>query len=750
MIDLLQPKKQFIPRPAESAEVIEARWKKKKESIENLSNNIRKLKVNVSKDIQSDDEKDALTALVVAVLLQTAERIGNDESAREGRVGVTGFTKEHISISGNTVSLDYHGKTNVHHEKSFTDERVSNALKRAIKNSSSKYIFETSDGFRIKSDRVARYLKPYAMKSKDVRGFLANKYTVEKLNKIEPEETDKKRKKQLNAILKKVAEKVGHKAPTLKKHYLIPELYDEFVQRGKIIDLNDLGYTMESGGAVIKKSGEIDFQKRLKIANEFGKIIGKHVDQHGNILVGKLSMDTYDLMKDLHGEVVEYADNDEEVAEFTIETFELDADSIKDKNKFGSKVNQCLNGIFDGKDIELGKGGEVASIKIPSVKNISDSDKKYILHLLEYVYYNNPEEDDEFSPIDAPDWIIKGSYEYLKNKGINKIYRGIADKNYHGEKGYSWTYNKKIAENFGDKIVEKPLPKKIISPEYVFDWVNKNKHIKLGDVSADFYDYITGFTAGEEEVIVVEKGGEVLEENEIKINASFGRVDCDYQIFEIVSSRKSDVARIVVRPQVHYDNKEFKGKIFSLDEFKKYYSGDKEFTYYYDWNGFNMPDNAIKKFLDGKFNPLSPEEKWLMDNIRDNVDTSNPYYILGYSNDDKPTVNHERAHALYYLSPEYKKEADGIVDSIPKSELGTLNEFLRVRNYHPSVYEDEMQAYLMADKDYLIKYNGWSPVYESYHQRLVDVFDGYFKGQHKVTQNKSFAEYYGEDGWLIF
>jgi hypothetical protein len=588
----------FVPRPAESPEVIEARWKKKKESIENLSNNIRKLKVNVSKDIQSDNDKDALTALVVAVLLHTAERIGNDESAKEGRVGVTGFTKEHISISGNTVSLDYHGKTNVHHEKCFTDERVAKYLKSAIKNSPSKYIFETSDGFRIKPDRVARYLKPYSMKPKDVRGFLANKYTVEKLNKIKPEETDKKRKNQLNVILKQVAEKVGHGRPTLKKHYLIPELYDEFVQRGKVIDLNDLGYTLESGG-MMKNGGGIDFQRRLKIANEFGKILGKHIDQRGNILVGDLSRDTYEMMQDLHSQISDSADNDKEVAEYTIETFELDADLIKDKSKFGSKVNQCLNGIFDG--VEFKKGGAI--------------------------------EPDE----------------------------------------------------------------------------------------------------------------------RVKINANFNKVDCPYQIFEITSDKKSDVARIVVRLQVHYDHKDFKDKTFSLDEFKKHYSGDKEFTYYYDWNGFNFPDYTVRNFLAGKFNPLFPEEKWLMDNIKANVDTSKPYYIIGYSNGDEPTINHERAHALYYLSPEYKKDVDAIIDSIPKPELGTLNEFLKARNYHSSVYKDEMQAYLMADKDYLIKYGGWNDSYELDHQELNIIFDRYFNSSDKLRAPKrSFKEYYAEDGWLIF
>lgn len=244
------PKKIFIPRPPEAPEVIEARWRKKKHRIMELSHGIRRLRTNVSRDInQGEDEKKFLTALVIAVMLETAERIGNDDSADNGHFGVTGFSKSNISISGNTVTLDYVGKSGVQHEKCFTNERVAKALKRAIKNSAANFVFTTTNGLRIKSGQVNRYLKEFDVTSKDLRGFLANTMTIQKLNKIQPEQDDKKRKKQLNKILKQVAEKVGHGRPTLRKHYLIPELWDEFVNNGKVIDISDLGY-MENGGTI--------------------------------------------------------------------------------------------------------------------------------------------------------------------------------------------------------------------------------------------------------------------------------------------------------------------------------------------------------------------------------------------------------------------------------------------------------------------------------------------------------------------
>ena len=54
----------------------------------------------------------------------------------------------------------------------------------------------------------------------------------------------------MNLILKSVAKRVGHGAATLKKHYLIPELSREYIEKGIIIDLKD--------NAKFNKGGELD------------------------------------------------------------------------------------------------------------------------------------------------------------------------------------------------------------------------------------------------------------------------------------------------------------------------------------------------------------------------------------------------------------------------------------------------------------------------------------------------------------
>lgn len=247
-----------IPPQATEAQ-IEARWEKKKDHIMQLASSIRKLRYNVTVDMKSEDEKTKLTALVVAIMDKTSERIGNDSSASDGHFGVTGFQKRHVKVNGNTITLKYRGKSGVDHIKVFSDEAIAMGLKWAKENSPSKYVFTTSGGFKIKADRVNRYLRQWEVSCKDLRAFGANKHIIEKLRGLEIAEDEKGREKQFREAVKYAALKVGHGAATLKKHYLIPELEKAFILHGEIIDLSDF---YKDGGLIKMEEGGELYQGR--------------------------------------------------------------------------------------------------------------------------------------------------------------------------------------------------------------------------------------------------------------------------------------------------------------------------------------------------------------------------------------------------------------------------------------------------------------------------------------------------------
>ena len=83
-------------------------------------------------------------------------------------------------------------------------------------------------------------------------------------------------------------------------------------------------------------------------------------------------------------------------------------------------------------------------------------------------------------------------------------------------------------------------------------------------------------------------------------------------------------------------NEDFKNRPFTLGEYRVWYTQEMgAWTYYTDWNGFNMPSDALKPFIEGLFDPLTVEEKELVDALRYREGF---YYVIGTHDDDDCSV----------------------------------------------------------------------------------------------------------------
>lgn len=225
----------------ELTEVEKKRRSRKVDALRNIASQIIKLRRRITKDLESENEKEQLTALVVSIMDKTAERVGNEDSAENDHVGVTGFKKKNVMIEKNTIHFNYVGKSGVEHEKKLTDEKIAEKLKVLLNraNSEEDFIFTTEDGFKIKADRINRFLDEFGVTAKDIRGYAANRLTIEALNNAKPLNDESERVKKFRDIVKMIAEKVGHGANTLRIHYLLPNLEREYVKNNKIINIRE-------------------------------------------------------------------------------------------------------------------------------------------------------------------------------------------------------------------------------------------------------------------------------------------------------------------------------------------------------------------------------------------------------------------------------------------------------------------------------------------------------------------------------
>lgn len=221
---------------------IQHRNRKKAERLEKLSKNIDKLRSQVKSDLKSSDPEKLLTALAVALIDETYERVGNPESADDGHFGVTGWQKSHVSFAKGKATIKYVGKSGVKHKKTVADKTVVKALRDAYEGCTDDCLFQ-HDGGKVDAGKVNAYLEKFDISAKDLRGFHANTLMQEHLRaarKGSLPEDKKEREKQLKSEFKKAleetAEAVGHEPSTLKSQYLVPGLEEKFLADGTVMD----------------------------------------------------------------------------------------------------------------------------------------------------------------------------------------------------------------------------------------------------------------------------------------------------------------------------------------------------------------------------------------------------------------------------------------------------------------------------------------------------------------------------------
>jgi len=219
------------------------RNREKAERVEKLRGKLDKLVSQVKKDLKSDDEKTRMTALAVGLINDVYERVGNPGSAKDGHFGVTGWLVKHVSFSDGKALLKYVGKSGVEQDKETSDAGLVKALKDAVKGKKKDDPIFEFDGGRISSETVNEYLKPFDITAKDIRGLHANKETQKALKAIrakggklpeDKKEREKKLKEEFKKAVEEAAEIVGHEPTTLKNLYLVPNLYEAFIEDGTV------------------------------------------------------------------------------------------------------------------------------------------------------------------------------------------------------------------------------------------------------------------------------------------------------------------------------------------------------------------------------------------------------------------------------------------------------------------------------------------------------------------------------------
>ena len=172
------------------------------------------------------------------------------------------------------------------------------------------------------------------------------------------------------------------------------------------------------------------------------------------------------------------------------------------------------------------------------------------------------------------------------------------------------------------------------------------------------------------------------------------------QIVHCRSSSQYFLASTFMRVQEFYESpfENIRGKAFTVFEYMDTEArANGKFDYFTKWGGFNLPDFALKNFLKKQKVLYFDKEALKFLYIRLLVNWKKPFYVIGTFKDKD--INHELAHAFYYLSKEYRHQMDRLTEKMPQKTFRLLCEWFEENGYPKEVFWDELQAYLCTENE---------------------------------------------------
>ena len=162
---------------------------------------------------------------------------------------------------------------------------------------------------------------------------------------------------------------------------------------------------------------------------------------------------------------------------------------------------------------------------------------------------------------------------------------------------------------------------------------------------------------------------------------------------------QKDLALSFCRVEEYYEgNPKINGEILSLEEFIDHFMDKNgKINYFEYWSGFNIPGYAFTQWFGTKASDKTKWELALADEVAKKLDMTKPFYIIGGKKGDMNVIDHEIAHALYYMNENYKSFMLDVIYKFyqwDRKNYVKMVKKLKKMGYGENVIKDEIQAYM--------------------------------------------------------
>jgi DNA topoisomerase I len=180
-------------------------------------------------------DRDKALATAVRLLDRTHIRVGSEEYAAQNKTfGLATLRSRHLSIEGDTLMLDFTGKSGVQQHTELRDARLARVLAEMDHLPGYEVLKYVGDDGRVtdvRSEDINAYIKEQMgedFSAKDFRTWAATVAAAVALDALEPLGSDTARKKAVAGVCKAVAGLLGNTPSVVRKSYIDPRVIERY------------------------------------------------------------------------------------------------------------------------------------------------------------------------------------------------------------------------------------------------------------------------------------------------------------------------------------------------------------------------------------------------------------------------------------------------------------------------------------------------------------------------------------------
>lgn len=232
-------RKQYIYHPRWR----EARDGAKFEHMLDFARLLPRIRERVAKDMRRINlSREKVLATIVHLLDATLIRVGNPDYAEQNKsYGLTTLRDRHAAIDGSELRFEFKGKSGITWKLKLRDRRIARAVKQCQDIPGQhlfQYFDENGDRQPVTSTEVNAYLREISgadVTAKDFRTWAGTVLAASALLEFEGFQSETGAKRNVNAAIKQVAQRLGNTPAICRKCYVHPDLLECYLE-GRLSD----------------------------------------------------------------------------------------------------------------------------------------------------------------------------------------------------------------------------------------------------------------------------------------------------------------------------------------------------------------------------------------------------------------------------------------------------------------------------------------------------------------------------------